>query len=68
MFINGIEYVTVREMAERLKIKPSAVKVRLHVAGETPVSKDALYSIKSFNAIKDAPGKGRPKKTALNKV
>jgi len=50
-------------MAERHKINPSAVKVLLHVAGETSISRDALYSIKSFNAIKDAPGKGRPKKT-----
>jgi len=65
MFINGIEFLTIREMAERLEIKPSAVKVRLHVAGETPISKDALYSIKSFNAIKDSLGKGRPKKATV---
>jgi DNA-binding transcriptional regulator YhcF (GntR family) len=62
MLINGIELLSVREMAERLQIQPSAVKVRLHVAGETPVSKDALYSLKSFEAIKDSKGKGRPKK------
>jgi len=62
MFINGKEYLTVKEMAEMLEIKPTAVKVRLHTAGEKPVSKDALYSIKSYNAIKDALGKGRPKK------
>ena len=65
MFINGIEFLTVRDMAERLHIKPSAVKVRLHVAGETPISKDALYSIKSFDAIKNSLGKGRPRKTAM---
>ncbi len=68
MLINGEEFLTVRDMAERLKIKPSAVKVRLHTAGETPVSKDALYSIKSFNAIKDSLSRGRPKKPPVPKT
>jgi hypothetical protein len=62
VIVNGKEFLTVKEMAESLKIKPSAVKVRLHTAGQKPVSKDALYSVDSFNIIKDALGKGRPKK------
>jgi hypothetical protein len=49
-------------MAERLQKKPSAVKTLLHNAGQKPISRDALYPVEAFNAIKDAPSKGRPKK------
>ena len=62
MLINGEEFFTVKDMEERLEIEPSAVKVRLHTAGEKPISKDALYSLKSFEVIRNVPGKGRPKK------
>ena len=63
MTINGKEFLTVKEMAERLNKKPSAVKMLLHLAGEKPVSKDALYDMRSFDAIKNKPGPGRPKKS-----
>ena len=62
MMINGKEFLTVREMAEILKIKPTAVKERLFTAGEKPITKDALYDVKSLEAIRNVPGKGRPPK------
>ena len=69
MFISGKEFLTVIDMAERIEketgvhVEPSAIKVRLHRAGEKPLSKDALYPIKSYDVIKNAP-LGRPKKAA----
>jgi len=66
MFIKDIEFLTVKEMAERLGKKPSAIKQLLHKAGQKPISKDALYSVEAYEAIKDAPPRGRPKKTPKN--
>jgi benzoyl-CoA reductase/2-hydroxyglutaryl-CoA dehydratase subunit BcrC/BadD/HgdB len=65
MFINGKEFLTVRDMAERLNKNKEAVKKLLHNAGQKPISRDALYPVEAFNAIKDAPGKGRPKKSKI---
>jgi hypothetical protein len=62
MLINGKEFLTVRDMAERLEKNPSAVKTLLFRYGFEPISRDALYSIEAYEAIKQAPGKGRPKK------
>jgi hypothetical protein len=64
MHIKSGEYLTVREMAEKLDKNLSAVKTLLFRYGFEPVSKDALYPIEAYNAIKNAPGKGRPKKVA----
>ena len=61
MFINGKEFLTVEEMAEKLGKKKPAVRQLLFNAGEKPVSKDALYAIESFKKIKDAPAWGWPK-------
>ena len=62
MLINGQEFLTVNDMAERLKKKKDAVKKLLNNAGIKPISRDALYPIEAYNAIKDAPPPGRPKK------
>jgi len=62
MFINGKEFLTVKDMAERLKKNKSAVKTLLFRYGYEPVSIDALYSVEAYEAIKDAPPRGRPKK------
>jgi hypothetical protein len=62
MFINGKEFLTVRDMAEKLGKKASAIKTLLFRYGFEPLSRDALYPMEAFNAIKDAPGKGRPRK------
>lgn len=64
MYINGKEFLTVRDMVERLNKNTDAVKALLARHKQKPISKDALYSVEAFNAIKDAPGRGRPKKVA----
>ena len=64
MIINGEEFFTVKEMAKKLKIKPTAVKERLYTAGKKPIVKDALYDKAALDAISNVPGKGRPKKQA----
>jgi len=66
MVINGKEFLTVRDMAERLGKKTSAVKTLLFRYGCEPISRDALYPIEAYQAIKDSPGKGRPKKKPGN--
>ena len=68
MLINGKEFITVREMAEILGIKPTAVKERLFTIGEKPVSKDALYSIESFEKIRNVKPKGRPRKGKIGRA
>jgi hypothetical protein len=61
MIINGEEFLTVRDMADRLNKNTDAVKKLLHNAGLKPISRDALYPIEAYNAIKDAPPPGRPR-------
>jgi len=62
MDINGKEFITVHEMAERLGKKKYAVQKLLQNYGLKPISKDALYPIEAFEAIKNAPAPGRPPK------
>jgi hypothetical protein len=64
MRVNGKEYITVKEMADRLKIEPNTVKQRLFQHDIKPVSKDALYELSALEAIKDTT-MGRPKKDAV---
>jgi len=63
--VNGKEYITIMEMAERLGKKPNAVKQLLYNAGIKPVSREALYELEAFEAIKNAPPPGRPKRATL---
>jgi hypothetical protein len=67
MNINGREFFTIREMAEKLGKEYFAVKQALFRAGIKPVTTESLYDEKAFNAIKNSPGKGRPKKAAPEK-
>jgi hypothetical protein len=67
MFINGKEFMTVADMAEREKKTANAIKLLLHKKDIRPISKDALYPIEAYEAIKDAPPPGRPKKVATAK-
>jgi hypothetical protein len=62
MHLKTGEYLTVRDMAAILGTDPSAVKMRLHRAGINPLAKDALYPSSALDAIRDVPGRGRPKK------
>jgi len=62
MFIDDKEFLTVRDMAERLEKNPSAVKTLLFRYKQEPISKDALYPIEAYEIIKKALDKGRPTK------
>jgi len=61
MFINGKEFLTVRDMAERENKTPDSIKKLLHRKDLRPISKDALYPIEAYEAIKEAK-LGRPRK------
>jgi hypothetical protein len=56
------EYLTILEMAERLEITYLTAKQRLLRAGIKPVTKNVLYPKSAMEAIRNAPGKGRPPK------
>ena len=58
--MNGI---TVSEMATELKLPIDTVKKRLLRAKRKPFSQEALYTREDLEAIRNVPGKGRPKKT-----
>jgi orotate phosphoribosyltransferase-like protein len=62
MMINGKEFLTVKEIAKELNISPNTAKHRIFVLGLKPVSVDALYEKSALEAIRNVPGKGRPKK------
>jgi len=59
--LNG-EYLTILDLAKELKIEPNAVKVRLHRLGIKSITAEALYDASALEAIRNVPGKGRPKK------
>jgi len=61
MKIKSGEYITVKEMADILKITTNTVNQRLFQNGIKPISKDALYEISALEIIKDT-AMGRPKK------
>lgn len=60
--------MTVSEMALELGINKEAVKKRLLRAGCKPFSQEALYTNDDLEAIRNVPGKGRPKKQAESKI
>jgi hypothetical protein len=58
------EYFTIAEIAEKLGIPYLTAKQRLLRAGLKPVAKETIYPESALEAIRDVPGKGRPKKKA----
>jgi len=60
MKIKSGEYITVKEMADILKVTTNTVNQRLFQNGIKPISKDALYEISALEIIKDTT-MGRPK-------
>ena len=54
--------LTIKEMADRLEIDPNTVKQRLFRAEIKPLTNEALYDLSALKAIRNVPGKGRPKK------
>ena len=57
-----MEGLTIKEMAVILGITPDAVKMRLHKAKITPITKDALYDPSSVDRIREVSKGGRPRK------
>ncbi|MDR0475418.1 MAG: hypothetical protein LBH43_17315 [Treponema sp.] len=49
------------EMAELLNVSIKTVNMRLFRADIKPITKDALYDKAALEAIRNVPGKGRPK-------
>ena len=63
---NGL---TIAEMANELKRQPDTVKRQLQRKGIKPASyagPTALYDASALEAIRNVPGKGRPKKAGKN--
>jgi hypothetical protein len=57
-----MEGLTISEMAEILGIAPNTIMQRLFVAKIKPISKEAVYDRSALEAIRNVPGKGRPRK------
>ena len=57
-----MEGMTITEMAEKLNLPRDTVMRRILRGGHKPITKDALYSVEVFEAIRNVPSKGRPKK------
>jgi molecular chaperone GrpE (heat shock protein) len=54
--------VTISEMAKILNITPDSVLKRLQRAGIKPINREVLYDPAALEAIRNVPGRGRPKK------
>jgi hypothetical protein len=57
-----MEGMTITEMAVALKIPRKTVEMRILRGGYKPLTKEAVYAPEVFKAIKESPGRGRPKK------
>jgi transposase len=58
----NMEGLTMSEMAKILGVEIKTVNMRLFRAGIKPITKDALYDKSALEAIRDVPGRGRPRK------
>jgi len=58
-----MEGITIDEMCEKLKLPFKTVEGRIQRAGIKPITKQALYPLKTLDIIKDV-SMGRPKKAA----
>ncbi len=56
-----MEGITIDEMCEKLKLPFKTVEGRIQRAGIKPITKQALYPLKTLDLIKDV-SMGRPKK------
>jgi hypothetical protein len=62
-----IEGLTVQEIADALNISYNTAHKRLERSGIQPLTTGAIYPKEALEAIRNTPGKGRPKKGALGK-
>jgi len=60
--IDTTELLSVEEMAKREGKTKNAIKLLLHKKDERPICGAALYQASSYEAIRDAPPPGRPRK------
>jgi DNA-directed RNA polymerase specialized sigma24 family protein len=58
----NVEGYTIKEMAGILTINADTVKQRLSVARIKPAIREAVYPKSALEAIRNASGRGRPKK------
>jgi len=67
MIINGKEYLTIREIAEKTGKETNTIKQWFFTHDIKPITKDALYDKSVLDALKNAPSKGKPKKAPADK-
>ena len=54
--------ITVSEMMKELKLPRKTIEARIFRGGHKPISQEALYTPEVMEAIRNVPGKGRPRK------
>jgi hypothetical protein len=59
----NMEGYTLAEMAEALGMPIKTLEARLFRAGIKPVVRGAIYDKSALEAVRNVPGKGRPRKT-----
>ena len=59
--------ITISEMAKELGIEKNAVLQRLFVAKIKPLTRESIYDKSALEAIRNVPGKGRPRKPKAEK-
>jgi len=57
-----VEGYTVSELMKLLNKERNAVRQAIHVAGIKPVVPEFIYPLETLEILKNAPGRGRPKK------
>jgi len=62
MIMEAMEGYTMKELAALLGINEKTVNMRIFRQGIKPLTKDAIYDKSVLEAIRNVPGKGRPKK------
>jgi orotate phosphoribosyltransferase-like protein len=59
-----MEGLTITEMSKILKVSTDTVVKRLQRAGIKPVTREVMYDKSALEAIRNVPGKGRPRKNS----
>ena len=67
MIMKAMEGYTMKELATLLGINEKTVNMRIFRQGIKPLTKDAIYDKSVLEAIRNVPGKGRPRKPDTEK-